>query len=110
MQGQEIPTGVPVEADSPQHAIVLLTNDSSGGSTQYILTDITRLELEQGMRGSQLAMLLDIQNDDQVAELFSSGTTHTFGAMGRKQTVTIEWCTCDDPASHNRDRAAQLGL
>lgn len=110
MQDQDTQSGEPTEAANPEHAIVLLRNESSGGTTQYILTDITRAELEQGMLGSQLAMLLDIKSDAQIAELFSAGTTQTTGAMGRRQVVTIEWCQCEDPSSHTRDRTAQLGL
>lgn len=98
-----------VHGDAPQHAIVLMLDESSGGSTQYILTDVSRPDLEQKMLGSQLAVMLDIKTADQVRELLSQGTTVTTGAMGRKQTITIEFCACDDPGSHKRSGAAQLG-
>ena len=95
--------------DGPQHAIVLMLDESSGGSTQYILTDVSKPDLEQKMLGSQLAVMLDIRTEDQVRELLAQGTTVTTGAMGRRQTITIEFCACDDPGSHKRSGAAQLG-
>ena len=99
-----------VEGDKPEHAIILVSNESSGGSTQYILTDVSRSELKDRMLGSQLARGLDIQSGSQVDELFSQGKTETTSVVGQRQTVTIDWCTCDDPASHKRSEAAQLGL
>jgi hypothetical protein len=91
-----------------QHAIILSTA-TGGGSTQYILTDVSKARLKNGMLGSQLAWGLDIVNEGQVEELFSAGTTETTGLAGMKSTVTLEWCGCQAPASHKRSDAAQLG-
>ncbi|MHB1342060.1 MAG: DUF2510 domain-containing protein [Coriobacteriia bacterium] len=101
--------GAATPGEGPEHAVVLLINQATGGSTQYILTDITRADLEEAMLGSQLAVMLDVRSAEQVDELLVQGRTQTSGAMGQRQTVTITWCTCDDPGSHRRAGAAQLG-
>jgi hypothetical protein len=92
----------------PEHAIIFVTGES-GGSSQYLLPDGSRTELKDGMLGSELAWGLGIQTADQVDELFEKGRTATTGLGGTNQTVTLEWCDCNNPDSHRREGAAQLG-
>lgn len=90
-----------------EHAIILLESES-GGSTQYVLNDVSRSALKERMLGSQLAWGLDIENADQVDELCSKGRTETANLVGQKQAVVLQWCDCSDAASHRRDDAADL--
>lgn len=93
-----------------EHALIVVSSPEGKDLTQYILTDVSRTRLKDGMLGSQLAWGLDIENADQVEELFSIGRTETTGLAGLHHIVTLKWCACTDPTSHKRDDAAQLGL
>jgi hypothetical protein len=95
-------------AVGPEHAIIKLTSPDGVEITRLVLTDTCRSMIEASALNSQLAVLLDLDTAEQVTELCESGQTLTTDSLGRQHTVTAEFCTCPDPASHQRPGVMSL--
>lgn len=96
-------------AEGLEHAIIKLTSENGVETTRLVLTDTTRSMLEASALNSQLAFLLDLVTEEQVTQLCESGRTETTDSLGRRHTVTVEFCACRHPASHKRPGVTSLG-
>jgi hypothetical protein len=49
----------------------------------------------------QITFILDLKKEN-IEELLRTGKTETVNFMGQKKQVTIEYCDCDNMASHKQ--------
>jgi hypothetical protein len=72
-----------------KHAII------QGGTTRFTVHET---ELRESLE-NQIAFILDLKPEN-IEELLKTGKTETVDIVGRKRDITIEYCECNNMASH----------
>ena len=71
---------------------------------------VERERLESSLNSSEVRFLLDL-SEENVKELLHSGRTTVRNLLGgKKETVTMKGCNCQNMTSHQRGGAAQFQM